>query len=250
MITINNISKKFNERIILDNINMEIHDNCITALVGQNGAGKSTLLKILTGILEPDSGSFYFDDIKKSSKLLYNKIGYLPEQRGLYYDVDVEKQLMYFCSLRGICKHDTKAAIQYWLNIFDANNWRKKKISELSKGMQQKVQLMVCLLHNPQYVFMDEPLSGIDPVNFEIFTNAIIEYQQRTHSTIILSTHNMKSIEKMCNYVVFLDNKKIRIYDSIQNIKNKFSNINTFTIILESNTLVSNKNGRVKNLIK
>lgn len=234
MIEIQNITKQYGEKVALDNVSLTIPDDCIVGLVGKNGAGKSTLLKILTRLIEPYSGQCLFD-----SKVLGAEdsacIGYLPEQRGLYNAVSVQEQLEYFASLRGLNRSKRKNAISHWLKKFNIEDWKKKKVSELSKGMQQKVQLITCLMHSPKYVFMDEPLSGIDPANFELFTDVIKEYQQEQHATIILSTHNMKSIEKMCDYVAFIDSANLKLYDTIPNIKNKFAKRNKYTVTIEAN---------------
>ncbi len=233
MIEIQNIVKRYEDKIALNNVSMSIPDNCIVGLVGQNGAGKSTLLKILTGILEPDSGCCIYNG-KTFSSCIMEDIGYLPEQRGLYNRISVQEQLEYFASLRGLCIKQARIAIDYWLGKFSIDDWRKKKVSELSKGMQQKVQLITCLMHTPRYVFMDEPLSGVDPLNFEIFTDAIKQFQQENNAIVILSTHNMKSIEKMCDRVAFIDKSELKIYDDIANIKRQYVKQNNYVITIET----------------
>ena len=233
MIEIQNIVKKYGSKVALNNVSMVIPDDCIVGLVGQNGAGKSTLLKILTGIMNADSGCCLFDG-KSFSISRMKDVGYLPEQRGLYNKVSIQEQLEYFAGLRELNMKQSQAAIDYWLKKFNIEDWRKKRVSELSKGMQQKVQLITCLMHKPKYVFMDEPLSGIDPVNFEVFTDVIKEYQQENHATVILSTHNMKSIEKMCDYVAFIDKADLKIYDNITNIKKQYVKHNNYVITIDS----------------
>lgn len=235
MIEIRNLTKHYGTKTALDNVSLSIPDNSIVGLVGKNGAGKSTLLKILTGIMKADDGQCLFDGIEPGNASVADDIGYLPEQRGLYNTVSVQEQLEYFASLRGLNSIKRKDAISHWLNKFGIEDWKKKKISELSKGMQQKIQLITCLMHSPKYVFMDEPLSGIDPANFELFTDVIKEFQLEQHATIILSTHNMKSIEKMCDYVAFIDSAKLKLYDTIPNIKNKFAKRNKYIVTLEAN---------------
>lgn len=233
MIEIQNIVKHYGNKTALNNVSMTIPDDCIVGLVGQNGAGKSTLLKILTGILDADSGCCIYDG-KPFSTCIMGDVGYLPEQRGLYNKINVQEQLEYFASLRGLSIKQSKSAIDFWLSKFDIDDWRKRKISELSKGMQQKVQLITCLMHSPKYVFMDEPLSGIDPLNFEVFTDVIKEYQQENNAIVILSTHNMKSIEKMCNRVAFIDKSELKVYDDIANIKKQYIKKNSYVITIST----------------
>ncbi len=233
MIEIQNIVKHYGNKTALNNVSMTIPDDCIVGLVGQNGAGKSTLLKILTGILDADSGCCIYDG-KPFSTCIMEDVGYLPEQRGLYNKINVQEQLEYFASLRGLSIKQSRSAIDFWLSKFDIDDWRKRKISELSKGMQQKVQLITCLMHSPKYVFMDEPLSGIDPLNFEVFTDVIKEYQQENNAIVILSTHNMKSIEKMCNRVAFIDKSELKVYDDIANIKKQYIKKNSYVITISS----------------
>lgn len=236
MISLQNVTKRFGTKTALSNISMDIPDNQIIGIVGPNGAGKSTLLKILTGILNADSGLCSFNGKYPLESCIANNIGYLPEQRGLYNAINVRKQLFYFAALRGMRKKDAIAAIDKWSSIFAIERWQEKRVSELSKGMQQKIQLITCLLHNPKFVFMDEPLSGIDPLNFEIFTNVIIEYRQKNQATIVLSTHNMKSIEKMCDKIAFINESTLKMFESVDLVKNKYADNSSYKVILSSNT--------------
>lgn len=231
MIDISHISKQYCSKIALDDVCLTIPENSIIGLVGPNGAGKSTLLKIITRIIDQDCGTITLDDCNTPDSL-YKHIGYLPEQRSLYNDIEVVRQLEYFASIKEIKSKEAKKNIEYWLKIFGIESWRDKKVSELSKGMQQKVQFISCLLHNPKYVFMDEPLSGVDPVNFDIFTEQILDYHKRTGATIILSTHNMKSIEKLCSHVVFLVNAKVALYGDKDWVYHQFIDENLCAIEL------------------
>lgn len=249
MIEIQNIFKRYGNKTALNNVSMTIPDDCIVGLVGQNGAGKSTLLKILTGILDADSGRCIYDG-KPFSTCIMEDVGYLPEQRGLHNKINVQEQLEYFANLRGLSFKQSRDAIDFWLSKFNIDDWRKKKVSELSKGMQQKVQLITCLMHTPKYVFMDEPLSGIDPLNFEVFTDVIKEYQQENCAVVILSIHNMRSIEKMCSKVAFIEKSELKIYDDITTIKKQYINQNNYLLTIETDKELDLKYVRKKLLYK
>lgn len=233
MINISHISKQYGTKVALDDVSLTIPENSIIGLVGPNGAGKSTLLKIITRIIEKDNGTISLDDCNTLDSF-YKHIGYLPEQRSLYNDIKVMHQLEYFASIKGVKRKEAKKNINYWLKIFGIECWKDKKVSELSKGMQQKIQFISCLIHNPKYVLMDEPLSGVDPVNFDIFTEQILDYHKRTKATIILSTHNMKSIEKLCSHIVFLVNAKVALYGDKDWIYHQFINENQFAVEFNS----------------
>lgn len=225
MINISHISKQYGTKVALDDVSLTIPENSIIGLVGPNGAGKSTLLKIITQIIDQDDGTISLDGCNTLNSL-YKHIGYLPEQRSLYNDIEVMRQFEYFASIKGVKRKEAKKNIDYWLKTFGIEGWKDKKVSELSKGMQQKIQFISCLLHNPKYVLMDEPLSGVDPVNFDIFTEQILDYHKRTGATIILSTHNMKSIEKLCSHIVFLVDAKVALYGDKDEIYRQFINEN------------------------
>ena len=186
MIEIQNIVKHYGNKTALNNVSMTIPDDCIVGLVGQNGAGKSTLLKILTGILDADSGCCIYDG-KPFSTCIMEDVGYLPEQRGLYNKINVQEQLEYFASLRGLSIKQSRSAIDFWLSKFDIDDWRKRKISELSKGMQQKVQLITCLMHSPKYVFMDEPfMKFFTPRGAKVITQVIFTEELKVMCCSIL----------------------------------------------------------------
>ncbi len=230
MITIKNLTKRYNNHIALDDVSYSIPDHSICALVGPNGAGKSTLLKILTRILDYDTGAIVYGDTL-NMKRFQQDISYLPEQRGLYTGVDIETQLVYFANIRGINNKKAHENVDYWLKKLDIENWKHRLVSELSKGMQQKVQFASCLVSNPSVMFMDEPFSGVDPVNFRFFMETLLEYQKLTCATIVLSTHNMKSVEELCSDVVLLNKGRIEISGNVNNVRKSFSKENS--LILE-----------------
>ena len=229
MITVDNLTKTYGSHIALDNISFSVPDGSICAIVGPNGAGKSTLLKILTRILKCDSGTIAYNPTLPTN--LYNqKIAYLPEQRGLYTGVDIETQLVFFAEIRGLNKKQARENVNYWLKRFGIDSWRFRHVSELSKGMQQKVQFISCLVSNPSLMFMDEPFSGVDPVNFKLFAEILLEYQKEHEATVVLSTHNMKSVEELCSDVVIIKDGKIEISGNVNEVKQAYSKGNSLLL--------------------
>ena len=230
MIRLNNVSKRFGTTLALDSISFAIPDNTITALVGGNGAGKTTLLKIMTQIMDCDSGSVEYDHFS-TIKEFRKSMGYLPEQRGLYTGVDIETQLLHFATIRGISRKEALSNIAFWLKKFDIQAWRNRNVNVLSKGMQQKVQLISSLVSMPNLIFMDEPLSGLDPINFRYFCSILKEYQESRGATIVLSTQNMKSVEQICSMVAILNKSKLRDFGSISDLKRRYATSGTYTVI-------------------
>lgn len=231
MITINNLVKRYDSHYALNGVTCSIPSQSTCAIVGPNGAGKSTLLKILTKIIDYDAGT-----IDYGSTLCVDsfspKVGYLPEQRGLYTGVDIESQLLFFTNIRGITGKKAIENVNYWLNRLDIGNWRHCRVSELSKGMQQKVQFVSCLVSNPKIMFMDEPFSGVDPINFRLFIEILQEYQKEANATIVLSTHNMKSVEQLCKDVVLLNRGKVVIAGNVNDVKLSYSKGNVLSVEL------------------
>lgn len=229
MITINNIIKKYNNHIALNGVSCSIPNQSICAIVGPNGAGKSTLLKILTRILYYNSGTIdYGPTINMDT--FHQNVTYLPEQRGLYTSVDIETQLVFFACIRGISSKRAYENVNYWLKRFDIDNWKHRRVSELSKGMQQKVQFVSCLVSNPTIMFMDEPFSGVDPINFRLFIEILQEYQKTTDATIVLSTHNMKSVEELCKHVVLLNKGQVEITGNVNDVKQSYTKENVLSM--------------------
>lgn len=202
MLEVRNISKSFYKKEALHDVSMQVNKGEIFGLLGPNGAGKTTLIRIINRIIEPDHGSIRFDgDIMTQQDLA--KIGYLPEERGLYRNMTVEDHAIFLGRLRGFSKKDLKTKIDYWFDRFEINDWRKKRIEELSKGMAQKVQFIYTVLHEPKLLILDEPFSGFDPINVELIKQELIE-MRAAGKTIILSTHNMKSVEEICDRVALI----------------------------------------------
>lgn len=206
MLELRNISKSFYRKEALNDVSLRVNKGEIFGLLGPNGAGKTTLIRVINRIIEPDHGSVRFNgDLMTEKDLL--KIGYLPEERGLYRNMTVFNHAMLLARLRGLSRKDATTKIDYWFDRFNINDWRKKRIEELSKGMAQKVQFVCTVLHEPQLLILDEPFSGFDPVNVELIKQELIE-MRAAGKTIILSTHNMNSVEEICDRAALINNAK------------------------------------------
>ena len=217
MLEIQNISKSFNQKIALDDVSMTIKKGEIFGMLGPNGAGKTTLIRIINKIIVPNKGVIRFNGDIMSQKHLSN-IGYLPEERGLYKNMTVESHALFLGQLRGLTKADVKQKLDYWLEKFKIQNWRDKRIEELSKGMAQKVQFICTILHEPSLLILDEPFSGFDPINIELIKQELIEMKGKG-KTIILSSHNMESVEAICDRVVLIHESKKIIEGTISTLQ-------------------------------
>lgn len=217
MLEISNISKSFYKKTALDNVSLNIESGEIYGLLGPNGAGKTTLIRIINKIIEPDYGYIKFQGDVLSQKHLA-EIGYLPEERGLYKNMTVENHALFLGQLRGLSKYDVKIKLNYWLEKFNIEDWRKKRIEELSKGMAQKVQFICTVLHEPKLLILDEPFSGFDPINIQLIRQELIEMKAKG-KTIILSSHNMESVEEICDRVALINSSKKIIEGKISSIK-------------------------------
>lgn len=217
MLEISNVSKSFYKKTALDNVSLNIESGEIYGLLGPNGAGKTTLIRIINKIIEPDYGYIKFNGDVLSQKHLA-EIGYLPEERGLYKNMTVENHALFLGQLRGLSKLDVKNKLNYWLEKFNIEDWRKKRIEELSKGMAQKVQFICTVLHEPKLLILDEPFSGFDPINIQLIRQELIEMKAKG-KTIILSSHNMESVEEICDRVALINSSKKIIEGKISSIK-------------------------------
>ncbi|TNF45695.1 MAG: ATP-binding cassette domain-containing protein [Bacteroidetes bacterium] len=206
MLEINNISKSFYRNIALDDVSLRVNKGEIYGLLGPNGAGKTTLIRIINRIIEPDKGHIRFNGDLMTEKHL-GVIGYLPEERGLYKSMTVEDHAVFLGRLRGLSKKDVQMKLNYWLEKFQITDWRKKRIEELSKGMAQKIQFICTVLHEPDLLILDEPFSGFDPINVELIKQELIEMRAKG-KTIILSTHNMRSVEEICDRAALIHASK------------------------------------------
>ena len=217
MLEISNISKSFHKKTALDSVSIKIEAGEIFGLLGPNGAGKTTLIRIINKIIEPDYGFIKFKGDVLSQKHLA-EIGYLPEERGLYKNMTVEAHALFLGQLRGLSKSDVKSKLDYWLEKFQIQDWKKKRIEELSKGMAQKVQFICTVLHEPQLLILDEPFSGFDPLNIQLIRQELLE-MKANGKTIILSSHNMESVEEICDRVALINSSKKIIEGKISTLK-------------------------------
>ncbi|MBN8702527.1 MAG: ATP-binding cassette domain-containing protein [Bacteroidetes bacterium] len=220
ILTVKNVSKKYASHVALNNVSLDIPSNCIFGLLGPNGAGKTSLIRIINQITGPDSGEIYFNGEKLSPKHTA-EIGYLPEERGLYKKMSVGEQALYLAQLKGLKKSDAKKQLIEWFKKFDIYSWWDKKVEELSKGMQQKVQFITTVLHKPKLLILDEPFSGFDPINANLIKSEIL-HLKKEGTTIIFSTHNMGSVEELCDSIALI-NKSEKILDgSVKEIRKTF----------------------------
>jgi len=227
MLRIQHIVKQYAQHRALDDVSMDIEKGSIFGLLGPNGAGKTSLIRIINQITAPDSGDVFFNGEKLNPKHIA-KIGYLPAERGLYKKMEIGEQALYLAQLKGLSRAEATKRIKYWFEKMDMQDWWNKKVEDLSKGMQQKVQFVATILHEPELIILDEPFSGFDPVNAEIITQEILELNQKG-ATIIFSTHRMESVEQLCDSIALI-NKSHKILDGkVSDIKNSYRN-NTFRI--------------------
>ena len=203
---VENITKQFAGHTALDDVSLEVPRGCVYGLLGPNGAGKTTLIRIINHITAPDKGRVWFNGHPLSPADVAN-IGYLPEERGLYKTMKVGEQALYFAQLKGLSKAEAIARLKKWFVKFGIEGWWNKKVSELSKGMAQKVQFIVTVLHEPQLLIFDEPFSGFDPINANLLKNEILELRDKG-ATVIFSTHNMSSVEEVCDHITLINKSK------------------------------------------
>ena len=234
IIEIEGLHKSYSDHKALDNINLSIGESKIFGLLGPNGAGKTTLIRIINQILEPDKGEVKFAGEYLSRKHIHS-IGYLPEERGLYKKMKVGEQVLYLAQLKGLSKKDAKQKLSHWFEKLGAENWWNKKVEDLSKGMAQKIQFITTVLHEPKVLILDEPLSGLDPVNSLLIKNEILELKKK-NTSIILSTHDMNSVEEICEEVAIIHNSKKILQGSINEIKKNYEE-NLWTILYSGNQM-------------
>jgi ABC-type uncharacterized transport system, ATPase component len=219
-----NVSKRFGEKVALDNVSVSIPEGKIFGLLGPNGAGKTTLIRIINRITIPNEGSVLFNGSPISQSDV-EKIGYLPEERGLYRKMEVGDQAMYLAQLKGMSASDARAALKDWFVRFGIQDWWKKKVEELSKGMAQKVQFITTVVHKPSLMILDEPFSGFDPVNAELIRKEILRLKDEG-ATIILSTHNMESVEELCDDIALINKSHLVISGGVDEIRHRYGNNN------------------------
>ena len=217
---INHVSKTYGTKKVLNDISIKVPEKSIYGLLGPNGAGKTTLIRILNQITMPDSGQVLLNGKPLQPSDIAN-IGYLPEERGLYKKMKVQDEIVYLARLRGLSKHDALKRMGEWLERFDLGNWRDKKVEQLSKGMAQKVQFIATVIHRPPLLIFDEPFSGFDPVNTEQLKREIIRLKDEGAS-IIFSTHNMSSVEEVCQEISLINHSEVVLQGRVDEIRHKY----------------------------
>ncbi|CAM1342885.1 ABC transporter ATP-binding protein [Tenacibaculum amylolyticum] len=232
LLEINNVVKRYGDYTALNNVSMHIPKGSVFGLLGPNGAGKTSLIRIINQITMPDSGEVILDGEKLAPHHI-ETIGYLPEERGLYKSMKVGEQALYLAQLKGMSKSEAKKKLKYWFEKFDIGAWWNKKIEELSKGMAQKVQFVVTVLHQPKLLIFDEPFSGFDPINAQLIAKEILQLRDEG-ATIIFSTHRMESVEEMCDYIALIHKSNKILDGKLDDIKREYRT-NIFEVGLKTN---------------
>ena len=217
LIKVNNITKRFTGHTALDNVSLTIPEGKIYGLLGPNGAGKTTLIRIINHITAPDEGEVWFGDHRLTADDV-NQMGYLPEERGLYKKMRVGEQAIFFARLKGLSRHDAQMQLKQWFERFGISDWWGRKVEELSKGMAQKVQFIVTVLHRPRLLIFDEPFSGFDPINAELLKQEILRLRDEG-ATVIFSTHNMESVEALCENITLINRSHNILSGNVHDIR-------------------------------
>lgn len=216
----NDIVKQYGDYKALSGVTVKVPKGCVYGLLGPNGAGKTSLIRIINRITAPDSGQVLINGHASTAEDIY-RIGYMPEERGLYKKMKVSEQIMFLARLRGLSKEQAKERMAYWLSKFGITSWENKRVMELSKGMQQKIQFIATVIHDPDLMILDEPFSGLDPVNAEILKNEILELKDNG-KTIILSTHNMASVEELCDEITLINKSQVVLQGNVRDVRSQF----------------------------
>jgi ABC-2 type transport system ATP-binding protein len=215
-----NIQKHFGTTVALDDVSLEVPEGSIYGLLGPNGAGKTTLIRIINQILAPDKGELLFNSRPVRQNDIF-RIGYMPEERGLYKKMKVGEQALYLARLKGVSKKDAPHKLKYWFERFEIQSWWNMKIEELSKGMQQKIQFIITILHEPELIIFDEPFSGFDPINTSLLKKEVLNLRKKG-ATIIFSTHDMGSVEELCDHITLINKSKTILEGKISEIRNTY----------------------------
>ena len=234
ILSVQNVTKTYAAHTALNNVSLEVEQGSVFGLLGPNGAGKTSLIRIINQITGPDSGSVFLLGQKLNPDLI-SQIGYLPEERGLYKKMAVGEQAVYLAQLKGMSKSDATKKLRMWFDKFEIKQWWNKKIEELSKGMQQKVQFIVTVMHDPKLLILDEPFTGFDPINANLIKDELLELKAKGTS-IILSTHRMESVEELCTHIALI-NKSEKILDgSVKEVRKQFKS-NLYEIEYKGNAI-------------
>lgn len=233
LLSVHNVSKTYTGHKALDGVSLSVPEGTVYGLLGPNGAGKTTLIRIINHITAPDSGHVIFNGHNLTAKDVVN-IGYLPEERGLYKKMRVGDQAIFFARLKGLSKNDATKEVKKWFEKFDITSWWGKKVEELSKGMAQKIQFIITVLHNPKLLIFDEPFSGFDPINANLLKEEILTLKNQG-STIIFSTHNMGSVEEICSHITLIDKGKNILTGEVDQLRRQYSD-GRYDLFFEGNS--------------
>lgn len=240
-----NVSKSFDKQKVLDNVSLDVPEQSIYGLLGPNGAGKTTLIRIINLISMPDEGQVLLNGKPITQKDII-KIGYLPEERGLYKKMKVGEQALYLAQLKGVPAAEARKKLKFWFEKYEIGSWWNKKVEELSKGMQQKVQFIVTILHDPKLLIFDEPFSGFDPINVNLLKDEILNLRNQG-ATIIFSTHNMASVEELCDEIALINKGKKILSGELHDIKQQFKS-HIFEVGYSSSAHLELNGGQFKKL--
>src|SRR4249919_302063 len=238
LLEVRHLKKYYATQKAVDDISFSLEKGSIFGLLGPNGAGKTTLLRMITGIFYPDSGDILFEGKKFDPNNDVLRIGYMPEERGLYKKMKIGDQAVYLAQLKGLSRNDAIQKIKFWFERLEMQSWWNKKVEDLSKGMSQKLQFVITVLHEPKLVILDEPFSGLDPVNTNLIKDEIYNLAQNG-SSIIFSTHRMEQVEEICDHIILM-NKGQKILDgTVKGVKQQFKE-NLFSISFENLPAIAN----------
>ena len=237
LLSLQNLKKYYATQKAVDDISFDIERGSIFGLLGPNGAGKTTLLRMITGIFYPDSGNILLDGAPFNPMVDIEKIGYMPEERGMYKKMKIGEQALYLAQLKGMSKAEATEKIKYWFKKFEMESWWNKKVEDLSKGMSQKLQFVITVLHEPKLIILDEPFSGLDPLNANLIKDEIYALAKKG-STIIFSTHRMEQVEEICDHIVLVNLGKKILDGSVAGIKQQFKE-NNFSIEIKAGSSIS-----------
>jgi ABC-2 type transport system ATP-binding protein len=234
ILEIKGVSKSYASHLALNRVSVHIPAQSVYGLLGPNGAGKTSLIRIITQITAPDEGEIFFSGKPLRAEHI-NRMGYLPEERGLYKKMEVGEQALYLARLKGLSRAEAMKKLKYWFEKFEIQGWWKKKVEELSKGMAQKVQFVTTVLHEPEFLILDEPFTGFDPINAELIKNELLELRAKG-TTIVLSTHRMESVEELCSHISLINRSQVILEGSVKDIR-KQNKTNSYEILYIGNRI-------------
>lgn len=234
ILEIKGVSKSYASHLALNRVSVHIPAQSVYGLLGPNGAGKTSLIRIITQITAPDEGEIFFSGKPLRAEHI-NRMGYLPEERGLYKKMEVGEQALYLARLKGLSRAEAMKKLKYWFEKFEIQGWWKKKVEELSKGMAQKVQFVTTVLHEPEFLILDEPFTGFDPINAELIKNELLELRAKG-TTIVLSTHRMESVEELCSHISLINRSQVILEGSVKDIR-KQNKTNSYEILYKGNRI-------------